>query len=92
MLVLRTYRNTLADGDSNLLAIAAGPFREVVVRVSEGFINGLDRHVSDDSSLTARSGIKIRKSATSPRPVFDWLTGKSDRQTAGNLPPNNRTG
>ena len=55
MLVLRTYRNTLADGDSNLLAIAAGPFREVVVRVSEGFVNGLDRHVPNDSSITARS-------------------------------------
>jgi hypothetical protein len=78
MLVLRTYRNTLADGDSNLLAIAAGPFREVVVRVSEGFVNGLDRHVSDDSSFTARSEIKTENQPKPEACEFDCLTGKSD--------------
>ena len=80
MLVLRTYGNTLADGDSNLLAIAAGPFREVVVRVSEGFVNGFDRHVSNDSSITARSEIKTENQPQALGAcAVDWLTGKSDR-------------
>ena len=71
MLVLRTYRNTLADGDSNLLAIAAGPFREVVVRVSEGFVNRLDPHVSDDSLLTARSESKSENQRKAGACAFD---------------------
>jgi hypothetical protein len=59
--MLRTYCNAVADGDSDLLAIAAGPFCDVVVKVSEDFVEVLDCHVPDDSSLTARRELKSEK-------------------------------
>jgi hypothetical protein len=40
----------MADGDSNLLAIAARPFL-VVVSVLEGLVSGLHSHLLDDSLI-----------------------------------------
>jgi hypothetical protein len=45
VLVLSAHRNSVANGDSHLLAVTAGPLCEVVVSVSEGFVHDLHPHV-----------------------------------------------
>ena len=51
VLVLSARLNTMENGDSNLLAVTAGPLCEVVVSVSEGLVYGLHSSIPDRSSL-----------------------------------------